>query len=231
MENVIFVNRYENDDILFSLNRKEVLRYAGYLGALDKADDNLNDIVDEVINECKKTLTYKVCYRRMEYDLASADKETEFLYKSKDLDRCLNGSKEVIIFAATIGIGIDRLIAKYQRLSPVKALFMQAYGAERVEKLCDVFCKEIKEKVAGEGLYVTPRFSPGYGDMLLEAQKDVFRLLDCSRQIGVSLNQSLLMTPSKSVTAIFGLRDYECMDIGHKCSKCRKTDCLYSNIK
>ena len=64
---------------------------------------------------------------------------------------------------------------------------------------------QIAEEAAAEGRTCTPRFSPGYGDLPLETQRDVFRLLDCERKIGVWLNESLLMTPSKSVTAIFGL--------------------------
>ena len=53
-------------------------------------------------------------------------------------------------------------------------------------------------------MFFKPRFSPGYGDLSLEVQKEIFSLLDCPRKIGVSLGDSLLMTPSKSVTAIIG---------------------------
>lgn len=52
-----------------------------------------------------------------------------------------------------------------------------------------------------------PRFSAGYGDLPLEVQKDIFRVLDCPRKIGLTLNDSLLMSPTKSVTAIVGIED------------------------
>ena len=109
---------------------------------------------------------------------------------------------------------------------------MQAYGAERIECLCDIFCKEIREDVEQLHRTVTPRYSPGYGDMPLEKQKDIFALLDCNRQIGISLNESLLMTPSKSVTAIFGISDKgdnvsnnKLAPDGKKCAGCNKKDC------
>ena len=74
---------------------------------------------------------------------------------------------------------------------------MQALGAERVEALCDAFCAEF------EGAKM--RFSPGYGDLPLDTQRALFALLDCPRKLGLTLNESLLMSPSKSVTAIMGL--------------------------
>ena len=52
---------------------------------------------------------------------------------------------------------------------------------------------------------IKPRFSAGYGDFPLSAQKEIFGMLDCARQIGLTLNDSLLMSPTKSVTSIVGL--------------------------
>ena len=38
-------------------------------------------------------------------------------------------------------------------------------------------------------------------------QKDIFKILDCSKKIGLTLTDSLLMSPTKSVTAIVGIKD------------------------
>ena len=104
---------------------------------------------------------------------------------------------------------------------------LQAVGAERIEALCDLFNGEITEKKRAEGLYTRPRFSPGYGDLPLELQKDIFDVLDCPRQIGLTLNQSLLMSPSKSVTAIIGVgADGGCVHAAG-CAACGKTDCTF----
>jgi cobalamin-dependent methionine synthase I len=79
---------------------------------------------------------------------------------------------------------------------------MQAIGAERIEALCDVVCAELKEIYGSVG----DRFSPGYGDFSLTAQRDIFTMLGCEKRIGLTLNDSLLMSPTKSVTAIIGLK-------------------------
>ena len=82
---------------------------------------------------------------------------------------------------------------------------MSAIGSQQVEgacdRLCDLLAAEYPEK------QLVTRYSPGYGDLPLEIQKDVFRALDCERSIGVTLTESLLMQPSKSVTAVIGMKE------------------------
>ena len=225
--NTIFLKRYTGDDEAFRINEREVWRYSGCKASENIADGELRAVYNEVIRNMKNKLSYKVCYRRMEIEWADRLPLLPFSSESNDLARCLRGCKEIVLFAATIGLEPDRYIARYQRFSPVRALLMQAYGAERVECLCNVFCDEIKELVAAEGLSCTARFSPGYGDLPLDIQKDLFRLLDCNRQIGISLNESLLMTPSKSVTAIFGIGPCVGSHHEHKCENCKNTDCEF----
>ena len=57
-----------------------------------------------------------------------------------------------------------------------------------------------------DGKSLRTRVSPGYGDISLTMQKDIFAILDCERKIGITLNEDLLMSPSKSVTAIAGIK-------------------------
>ncbi len=179
-------------------NRKEILRYAGVSGKLPEIDG----VMEECIEEVSDKLTYKVCYT--EFDITQKDGITDLGFmktESKDLAKNLVGCRKIVVFAATVGLELDRLIAKYGRISPVKALMFQAIGAERIETLCDVFTEDI---LSDED--VKPRFSAGYGDFPLEAQENIFAVLQPARRIGLSLNESLLMSPSKSVTAIIGIK-------------------------
>ncbi len=204
------------------LNERECLRYAGTSPQTISAEEKA--LFEACLAELGNKLTYKVCWSRF-----SVKREGEILdlgfakTASRGLIKNLEGCEEVILFATTIGLEIDRLIRKYTRLSPAKALFFQAIGAERIESLCDTFCEELKES----GLYLKPRFSPGYGDLPLDLQKDIFRVLDCPRKIGLTLNESLLMSPSKSVTAIIGISKEEQKHNQNKCSACQNIDCAY----
>ena len=101
---------------------------------------------------------------------------------------------------------------------------MQAVGAERVEALCDAFCEQFRRE---NGVGLRPRFSPGYGDLPLAAQRELFALLDCPRKIGLTLNESLLMSPTKSVTAFAGITDAQTAHDEGGCARCENPDCMY----
>lgn len=208
----IFVKRY-ND---FSYKENEILRYAGCVGVTD--DSDMVKLMRECISEVQKAniLTYNICFRIVPVNEITPDGNIDFSIlktKSNDLAKCINGCDNAVFMAATVGHGIDRLIHKYSRLNPAKALFLQAIGAERVETMLDCFCSEFgniyKEYVKEEIIKITPRFSPGYGDLPLQIQPDFLDTLDTSRKIGITINDSLLMNPSKSVTAIAGIQAYD----------------------
>lgn len=206
------------------VNKREILRY---MGCKDVSADMI-DLIDSCLKETNGIFTFKVAYDYFDINTDEDCVDLGFIScKSKGLSLNLSQCHKALIFAATIGIGIDRLIAKYSRISPSKALCFQAIGAERIESLCDLFNKEITEEANSQNLFTRPRFSPGYGDLSLDIQKNIFEILDCPRKIGLSLNESLLMSPSKSVTAIIGISDKpkHCSTSG--CSECSKTDCNF----
>ena len=230
MNSIILTKTYKEP--LFC--EKEILRYAG----CKSSDDELLQLLHACIEEVREKLSYKVCYRELSLTVVDGICDFgSFTLHSKNLAQNLQDCNTVIVFAATLGVEIDRLIAKYGRISPSKALMLQAIGAERIEALCDAFCEDIAREKQRK---TKPRFSPGYGDLPLESQKEFFKLLDCSKQIGLSLNDSLLMSPSKSVTAFVGLRegqqnadDEKIVDVSNKinkCAACTKADCAYRGV-
>lgn len=195
-----------------SVCQKEILRYAG----CREANEETEQLLRSCLAEALPTLTYRVCWTEA----------TNTDFDSSQLNSNLAGCKKTFLFAATVGVGLDRLLQKYSRLSPAKALMLQAIGAERIEALCDAFCDDLE---TWTGLFARPRFSPGYGDLKLEAQKEIFSLLQPMKHIGVSLTKSLLMSPSKSVTAFVGLSAQQTKKI-NKCHLCNKADCTFRSI-
>ena len=205
---------YVKTDWAPPVNEKEILRYAG----CSYADESVLKRLHECLRDCKDAFSYRVCYR-----IVDAEKIRSW---GKTAEKRLENCEKAIVFAATVGLEIDRIVAKYSAVSPSKAVLAQAFGAERIESLCDAFCKEKQKEFFEKGLCLTPRFSPGYGDVSLERQKEIFLLLDGCKHIGISLTDNLLMSPTKSVTAIAGLRaDMFCEESG--CKNCGKSDCAY----
>lgn len=210
---------YIHNAALPPVNEKEVLRYA----ACRQADDATLALLRGCAGEALPLLQTRVCYVTADVRMMPGGVSMEHIFlPSRDLARNLSGCTRAVIFAATLGTQLDRLIAKYGAISPARALMMQALGAERIEALCDGFCSWLEEDA---GVSLRPRFSPGYGDLQLSAQRELFDLLDCRRHIGLHLTDSLVMTPSKSVTAIAGLGE-KCQNT-QKCTLCNKTDCIF----
>ncbi|MBR5903394.1 MAG: hypothetical protein IKZ15_04105 [Clostridia bacterium] len=207
------------------VNEREALRYA----ACPEPDEATLSLLLQCINEAQPIISPRVCWCVQEVTMTDGGCMLGHIDTgSHDLGNILDGCDQAVIFGATLGVELDRLINKYGHLSPVRALMLQALGSERIEALCDSFCTYISETL-GRGL--TPRFSPGYGDMKLERQAEIFALLDCPKNIGLCLTQGMIMTPSKSVTAICGIGG-SCGSCGShnsqcKCGLCTKTDCLF----
>ena len=146
----VFIESYE----LPSVDTREALRYAGYLSRIEEQDELISRL-DEAISLIEGKLTPRVCF--CELDVSSCD----FL-GSLDIKKNLRQSQSIILFAATIGIELDRLIAKYSVISPATALLLQSLGNERIEALCDAFNEDMRKKKLSQGFNLRPRFSPGY---------------------------------------------------------------------
>ena len=183
------------------IDRKEVLRYLGYLGAGD-----ITDIESELKN-CEKliipALKPKACLE--EFAISHGDMLDLCFAKteSKALATNLKGCSKIVLFAATVGAEVDRLIVKYSRISPARALILQALGSAAIECWCDDINGIITQKYGA----TKPRFSCGYGDLSLELQRDIFAALNVTKRLGITLSDNLFMTPTKSVTAIVGIKD------------------------
>lgn len=176
-----------------------------YANVFDKQDE-FSPIIEECLNEVKNKLTYKVCYLTFPITKIGDTLDLGFsITSSKKLIAHLDGCNEIILLASTIGIEIDILIKKYNHLSPLKALVFEAIGTERIESTLNEFCLYIQNELKPFSKGLKPRFSPGYGDLPITLQKDIFNALNCPKHLGLTLNDSMLMSPSKSVTAIVGV--------------------------
>ncbi len=176
-------------------DRTMILRYARGGNA-----NGVAGLLEDAIREGTPALKPKLCYAifpvRLQDDVVFFDTVS---VRSRGLATFLLGCDRAVLFAATLGADADRLLSRAGATSPVRALLLDAFFTERIETLCDRFTAQYAEP--------DRRFSPGYDDLPLAFQKNIFSLLDCPRKIGLTLSESLLMIPTKSVTAIIGLRE------------------------
>lgn len=193
-------------------NKEEVLKITG-----------TDIMVNECFNELKGKLTYQVQGRVISIE--------EWLKLGfSDLDY-LKDANILVVFGSTLGVEMDRILNKYSGISPAKALVFQAIGTERIESLLDKFQEEISKEAERGGLSIKNRISPGYGKFILENQKILFKILDLQKGIGLTLNESLSMSPSKSVTGVIPIGNYDCkINKKDKCSLCDKKDCEFRSV-
>lgn len=206
------------------LCEQEVFRYAG----CPKATEETRTLMRSCFEELRGVLTYRVCFATVPLAVHGTVCDLHFVtVDSTALSRQLKHCHHALVFGATVGLELDRRIARYSRQSPAKALMLQAIGAERIEALCNQFCQDIDQELSLSGQHLTSRFSPGYGDLPLTMQPSIFSFLDCNRQIGLTLNNSLFMSPSKSVTAIAGISNRPGNLAHHSCGLCTQKDCAF----
>lgn len=179
----------------------EALRYA----RARQGDAATEALLLDALRQAEPLLTYTVAYRILE---ASTEGDAATVgpiqVTSRTLSGALSASRRAILLAATVGARFDRLLLREGRLSPARALLLEAIGAERVEALLDAFMAKMSKAL---GARLSRRVSPGYGDLPLALQRDIFPLLDCERRLGLTLSDTLLMSPKKSVTALCGIID------------------------
>ncbi len=126
-----------------------------------------------------------------------------FKAESRDLAKNLCGCKEACIFSVTLGLGADRLLQKLSKISPAEHFICDALLSAIAENVCDIAEEEIKKEKC------RPRYCIGYGDLDLCVQKDVLSVLSAGKNLGITLSDSYLMTPQKSITAIMGILEEE----------------------
>ena len=183
---------------LTSQLRREALRYLGIKG------DPPPDVAQQVERALSRLLP--LCAPRSVWRVFPKDRLPLEL-SGQDIHQLLRDCDRVVLFALTLGPEAELLIRREGLRSPTEALILDACASAACEQACNELPKQLEEQLCAEGLYPTDRFSPGYGDLPLTVQAPLLELLDAQKRCGITLSDTCIMTPRKSVTAIFGLAD------------------------
>jgi len=205
------------------IRMEEALRYLGAKEANEQSDT----LIEGAWQRLQRIADPR--HRLMRVGVSVSDdrmKIADFEAEAASLALNLRGCNEAYLLAATLGAGVDREMAKLSAVNVAEAFALQAAAASVLECFCDDICADLAADLKAEGLYLRPRFSPGYGGFSTQHQRDILRLLDGGR-IGMGETSSHMLTPLKSVTAVMGISDQPGICRDNKCETCDKTDCLY----
>ncbi len=180
-----------------------------YLGC---TETNIDAKTSEEIRLAEAKLQEEVVLKKVHREFHVGFKEsavqllnTTLRLEGKSARELLYESNRCILMAITLGGDVEYLLRRLQLVDMSKAVIMDACASSMIESACEDFEREIRREYQGEEVYFTDRFSPGYGDLNLSVQKDVCKILETDKKIGVVTTGDGIMIPRKSITAIFGI--------------------------
>ena len=189
------------------IDRTEVLRYLQT--SKDLEDDNINRLLEEATAEVKDLVNFRYLYQKFPIEMNKEGikvRGTTLTLKGKSIKKHLSNSKEIYIMAATLGAQVDKKISYYEKISVTKSMIFDACATTAIEDGCDQVEAEIREEVLAAGNEdITFRYSPGYGDLGIDIQKEILRILKAPKKIGLTASKYNMLLPTKSVTAIIGV--------------------------
>lgn len=183
------------------------------MGVNGEADTLLTEQMDRCEKQLIEVAWPKGVYRIMPVDGLDL--------KGSAIKKHLAGCHQMAIMGTTLGAQIDMLIRRSQVRDMADAVILDCGASVLIEQACDLFQGDIAANIEG---YLTGRYSPGYGDLPIETQDRLIQVIDSPRKIGLTVNQSHIMIPRKSVTAILGIADRPVTGYLATCGECRLKD-------
>lgn len=207
------------------IKKNEVLRYLGY--SEKKPDEATDEYIDEMCLLAKNVLRPKEIHGIFDTLYCSGGISlggTSSKFLGKDISEHMSGSVKCILFAATLGAEAERQINILQKKDMQKAVIFDAVCDAYIEQFADLCCEKIRAEMKFSGCYINTRFSPGYGDLSIEKQIDIISVLNCSKLIGLTVTDSFVLLPRKSITALIGVFDHPPKGNARGCESCNMKD-------
>ena len=192
---------------------REILHFLGWHGT--PVEPPLMEQIRRIRGEALEQVKPRAVMRRFVRLPDGTLEGTRFFPQGKDVREMLSACHETVLLAATLGADSERMLLRAQTKSAADALILDAVLSAAIEAVCDRM-----EETLREALYLTDRFSPGYGDMPLAQSGQICEVLNAGRAIGLTVSQSGILMPRKSVTAVLGISRTQVLRRPKGCEGC-----------
>ena len=197
-------------NIPFAISEKNVLRELRIpiLKSLSELPErNLAEYIKKAIDTAYTLIQGKGIYRSFPVEAVSENGASvpgsDALFKGKNMAKLLAHCSYVTVMASTIGPELENRVETLKNDQPSDAYYLEVVGGWMADYMAEQVDKRIETEILKSGFGRTMRYSPGYGDWDLTCQGEMVRLTQAHR-IGISLTESFIMIPRKSVTAAIG---------------------------
>lgn len=146
------------------------------------------------------------------------------------ISRQLRGACRFAVFVCTSGKAYQLLHDRFTAEGDMVRVFVaDAIGSVIAERTADRMQAKVAEYISSCGYKNTNRFSPGYCGWHVSEQSRLFSLFPQAAPCGVSLTDSCLMVPIKSVSGVIGVgSSVRCLD--YSCGLCDMKQC-YKRVR
>lgn len=201
----------------------------------ERTDENpvyseVHSVYDLLLSLCEIRGGY-VVFEDIETDFAKGEitLNGSVILPGRKVCAYLRKSEKIALFICSAGEQFSVLSKKaYAGGDYLRGYIIDAFGSVVAEHTADFIHDQIQEFAKTQDLKITNRYSPGYCNWHLSNQKDLFTLLP-ENPCRISLTESCLMIPIKSVSGIIGMgRDVK--RFTYKCQTCNDKDCTYRKI-
>lgn len=206
------------------VNVSEALRYLGY--GSNKPDSNMKELLSFCEKELLENIYPNYVYKVFDLDDKCNLVNCDFDLQGDDIKNHLKGCEKAVLMCVTLSSDVDKLIRVKQIGNMAQATIIDSMASALVEQACDKVEEIIRNELKGYKL--TWRYGLGYGDFPLEGQKQFLNVLDAQKKVGVCVNNSFILTPTKSVTCVIGAGKGNVNDSERDCEFCNlKNSCQF----
>lgn len=188
-----------------------------YLGGLDEYTRRTTDGLMEKLRA--------VCTPRETHREYAVLRKSDGIYlfderfEGEDIKKHLADCDRCIVLTVTLGVKADGLLRTLESSDMSAAVIFDSLASVLTEQVCDQVQKELEKEYGG--YFLTDRYSPGYGDLPLRANKTIEKMLETPKRIGATVLENHLLLPRKTVTAIIGISERETKGHMAGCESCR----------
>lgn len=209
----------------YSADKAEIARYLGFRG--NRPDAGTAALIDEATALLARTARPRYLYRffpLQEQESGVALLGAGLCLLGQDIKKHLTGCERCVVLAATLGLEVDRALGAMQLRDMAKAVVLDCAATALIESVCNAAEREIQNDERARGQYLSWRFSPGYGDLPIDCQRELCAVIDATRKIGLAATPENILTPQKSVTAILGISSSPLLRARESCESCNLKD-------
>lgn len=184
--------------------------------------------VTDLLNVVMKPESLIALYNDMEVGMASISLGGMRFDCGTKIASALQGSSAAAVFVATLGHEVTDLYNKLNGAADyLKAYWLDILANSAVDRMADRIRGQIAESVSLSGLQATSNWGPGYCQWQLTEQRRLLDLIPGSERL-VTLTESMLMQPMKSLAGIIGIGENVKYHVSN-CADCTLPYCFYKS--